>query len=241
MTNSKINDELFEVMLRNAVSEDFDSEYEQMSAEAKKMEEPSYSAEFAKNMEGLYARESRSIAVKKLVKVGKRVAVVILALVILTTALYMNVEAFRIKLFNMIFDSNQDRISINIINDDVLNKQLQKNIPENWEGAYIATYLPKNYRLDFIKYHSKILLISYTNDDKTIIFKQKPATDATQEVYANDGEVIFVGDYEGRIYLSNGYYTLIWQNNSIHFEIYSNEKKEIIINIAKNLKYVKKV
>ncbi|MBE6906423.1 MAG: DUF4367 domain-containing protein [Ruminococcaceae bacterium] len=120
-------------------------------------------------------------------------------------------------------------------------KQHHFLIPDNWDGAYVAAYLPEGYELISVKYNSSYLICEYAYENHYIILKQKEIGESTRTVNSDNAEIVDLGGVNGQLFLNNECTTLFWNDNNMRFELVSNEKKEILISIAKNLKFLKKV
>jgi len=92
-----------------------------------------------------------------------------------------------------------------------------------------------------VKYNSSYLICEYAYENHYIILKQKEIGESTRTVNSDNAEIVDLGGVNGQLFLNNECTTLFWNDNNMRFELVSNEKKEILISIAKNLKFLKKV
>lgn len=238
MNNNNLNNEIFEVMLRNAVLEQFSNEYQNVLARSETVDIQEYSVELKKTMQRIFTKEKLQAVSRKFFSISRRVAMVLLVLMAVTIALFTTVEAFRTQVYNFLFNLKDNYSTINLVASDI---KIDNIIPDNWDGAYVAAYLPEGYELATFKYNSSYLICEYDYKNNYIILKQKKIGESTQTVNSDNAEIIDLGEVNGQLFFNNECTTLFWNDNGMRFELVTNEKKEIIISIAKNLKYIKKV
>ncbi|MEA1975054.1 MAG: hypothetical protein U9N10_05795, partial [Bacillota bacterium] len=81
---------------------------------------------------------------KNVLLVSKRVAMFLIAVVIITLTLTISVEAFRLKIFNKFIETN-DKYSFVKTDENIKVDYLEK-IPNEWTSFYYLKVLPKGYK-----------------------------------------------------------------------------------------------
>ena len=238
MNKQNLNNELFEVMIRNAVLEQFSREYEDMLARSEKVSMQDYSVEFKKAMQHLYRKEKLQILNRQFVKISKRVAIIMLVLLTMTIVLFTTVEAFRTKVYNLFFNFEDSYSAIDLVAGEI---NINDIIPDDWNGAYVVAHLPEGYEMESATYKSSYLVLKYIYKDKYIILQQRMIDEATQTVNSDNVETIDINGANGQIFFNKECYTLFWNQDNVQFILISNEKRGLVVNTAKNLKYIKKL
>ena len=77
-------------------------------------------------------------------QIGKRVAMVLLAMTIIIATLTVSVEAFRIKLFNMIIETTKEFSTATF--DENYSVDYLSELPGEWNDFYYPTVLPEDYQ-----------------------------------------------------------------------------------------------
>jgi hypothetical protein len=168
---------------------------------------------------------------------SKRVAIffaIALVGIFLTT---MSVEAFRIKLFNIVTEVTEKYTKVRIIEtENGLESQL------DWDAYYAPEYIPEGHNYSNSENFGEIKIIFYSNvAGKEIQFSQTPVNPEYQ-IDTEDAIVteIIVNAEKGFLAQKEGLLTLIWTNGERTFHIIGEIEKDEIIKMAESLKYFSK-
>jgi len=175
-------------------------------------------------------------------KVLKMAAIIILIVAVSFSGLLINAEAFRLRIFDFVFDSNKEFTKVVTVESGSNVLTIKKNLPEGWQGLFYPGYLPEGYLLDEAE---------EIGDSKTMIFKDKnqavlvltqgPISESEVRVnnegvesgeFLIDGSPVFWTSRKGEI-------TLIWNWNDFEFLLYGPENLSEMTKIAEELLYIK--
>lgn len=218
----------------NHVAEEFD----RISADALEVAYPStLDVWFDDYNEQLKKQDQKRKFRSRVQLLSKRVAIffaIALVGIFLTT---MSVEAFRIKLFNIVTEVTEKYTKVSIIEtENGLESQL------DWDAYYAPEYIPEGHNYSNSENFGEIKIIFYSNvAGKEIQFSQTPVNPEYQ-IDTEDAIVteIIVNAEKGFLVEKEGLLTLIWTNGERTFHIIGEIEKDEIIKMAKSLKYFSK-
>lgn len=189
--------------------------------------------------------ETKEKAKKKTENVRKSLKLAALVMIIVTTSftvLAINVDAFRLKIFDFLFESNEEYTSITPVEENADTGEVEKEIPAEWTGFFSAGYLPSGYSLAGTEVIGETKIIYYMDDVQNIVsLRQEPAGSAafnTDNKDVEKGEISIEGALAYWT-LKNGQITLIWNHNNYRLVLYGPIKIEEMVKIAENLIFVK--
>jgi hypothetical protein len=149
----------------------------------------------------------------------------------------MSVEAFRIKLFNIVTEITEKYTKVSIVETESgLDLQI------DWEAYYTPEYIPEGYAYSNSENFGDIKIIFFSDKtDKEIQFSQTPVNPE----YQIDTEKAIIADVtvngeKGILVEKEGLRTLIWTTGERTFHIIGEIEKDEIIKMAKSLKYFSK-
>ena len=189
--------------------------------------------------------EAKGNTKKKTENVRKSLKIVALIMIIVTTSftvLAVNVDAFRLKIFDFLFESNEEYTSITPVEKNADTGEVEKEMPAEWTGFFSAGYLPSGYSLAGTEVIGETKIIYYMDDIQNIIsLRQEPAGSAdfnTDNKDVEKGEVSIEGALAYWT-LKNGQLTLIWNHNNYRLILYGPAEIEEMMKIGENLIFVK--
>lgn len=238
--NIKLTDNIFDIILKHAANEYIDLEMEKMESELSDIPDHVFSKNFDNNMKDFIRQQSKNIIPKKHVLLKRLVASLLIISIPISTLLAMNVDAFRLDLINIAVSARDTYNKIFLSKVDT-NYDISK-IPSDWEYIYVPEYLPSDYKLSEIKSSPKLCEISFTYNDKEILFDQYNNVDTN---LAADKEnfgwkKISIGRFKGYIVSKDLKTNLTWTNNDYTFKLSGNIDKEELINMAESIYTLKK-
>ena len=173
-------------------------------------------------------------------KIMKRIAIVLIGLVVGTSMLSLNSDAFRTRLFNLFIKSTEVFSEVTYDNS-IMNVDLENDLPADWTNYYYPTVLPVNYAITdaFDASNGKYLI--FTDIDKqNLIFIQ--CTLDTKVLVDSEDAVSYAVDInglQGTIFEKTDLATLIWADNANSFYLIGNVDKNTLVKIASTLTYKK--
>ena len=217
---------------KQCISQALCPEYDQMVSDVSS--EHTFSPGFEKQMNKLI--KSRRKPYYSIVNtVGKRVAVVILAFVMVSFTTVMSVDALRKPFFSFITNMFSTHSEIKSDSDD------SKEYPKAIESKYGITKGIDGYEVIHEEQYDNNRTLDYSKDNIVVSFEQRVVDDF--DIYANtEGatiEHIDINDHDAMGWLdNNNYYNLIWNNGEYVIVISSNIGKSELIEIAKSVQKV---
>ena len=218
----------------NHVAEEFD----RISADASEVAYPStLDTWFDSYNKQLEKQDQKRKFRSRVQLLSKRVAIffaIALVGIFLTT---MSVEAFRIKLFNIVTEVTEKYTKVSIVETE---NGLEPLI--DWDSYYAPEYIPEGYTYSNSEYFGEIKIIFYSDaSGKEIQFSQTPVNPEYQ-IDTEDAVVteVIVNAEKGILVEKEGLRTLIWTTGERTFHIIGEIEKDEIIKMAKSLKYFSK-
>ncbi len=168
---------------------------------------------------------------------SKRVAIFFAIALVGIFVTTMSVEAFRIKLFNIVTEVTDKYTKVSIVEtENVLNTQM------DWDSYYAPEYIPEGYTYSNSENFGEIKIIFYSEaSGKEIQFSQTPVNPEYQ-IDTEDAVVteIIVNTEKGFLVEKEGLRTLIWTAGEKTFHIIGEIKRDEIMKMAENLNYFSK-
>lgn len=192
------------------------------------------SKEFDEKMNRMFKDAYKKEARKENMRFGKKIAVILLAVVGVGSAAAMNIQAVREPVLNFVFNknSNGDKTEINISKNSTI------------KTNFIFKYMPTDYKFVNKQYLYKGQQIIYkykkTSEDDYIYIKiqlNKKYDNYTKLLNDNYSEI--TTNSQSYYYVSGNKNRLLWYRNKNIFNIISNLSEDEMIKIAENIKISK--
>jgi len=168
---------------------------------------------------------------------SKRVAIFIAIALVGIFVTTMSVEAFRIKLFNIVTEVTDKYTKVSIVEiENGLDSQI------DWDSYYAPEYIPEGYTYSNSEYFGEIKIIYYSDaSGKEIQFSQTPVNPEYQ-IDTEDAVVteVIINAEKGILVEKEGQLTLIWMTDEKTFHIIGEMERDEIIKMAESLKYFSK-
>jgi len=173
----------------------------------------------------------------KVQPLSKRVAIFIAIALVGIFVTTMSVEAFRIKLFNIVTEVTDKYTKVSIVEiENGLDSQI------DWDSYYAPEYIPEGYTYSNSEYFGEIKIIYYSDaSGKEIQFSQTPVNPEYQ-IDTEDAVVteVIINAEKGILVEKEGQLTLIWMTDEKTFHIIGEMERDEIIKMAESLKYFSK-
>lgn len=218
-----MNENNFKKALFDALS----PEYEKMLSEQESEHE--FSPKFNKDMEKLIKRRKKPYY-KLINTFGKRVACVVCAVLVVSSATVLSVSALR----NRVSD-----VFINVYNKfSTVQSNNTDNAPETIETIYEIGYDLSNFSVDYENYTDYQRHIIYRKDDVLIEFKQITKSTHDDDVNTENSDIstIYINGCDAIYFRDNHNFDfIIWDNEDYDFTINSNIGKDVLIQIVESV------
>ncbi|MHB8061682.1 MAG: DUF4367 domain-containing protein [Ruminiclostridium sp.] len=234
MNNQKLNSKIFEIMLEEAIIENYETKINNIHNDTEFNLCHVFSSSFEKNMNDLLRKNNIMIFLKKTKTILSKVAIWIIVLLTIITTGLLSVEASRVLIFNAVLEWKDKYVSVKFEDN---NETLLENLAQ-----YSFNYIPAGFKIHDIKVIGSNTRISYKNNNDIIIyFNWCPTSkNGTVSIDSENSEY-----YETKINGDKAYVfksttvsdknIIIWQNNKNTLKLFSTLKIEELLKIAENI------
>ena len=198
------------------------------------------SEESAKRFEKLlkaHLRKDKGKSRRKfLYKAVNRVAVAVLAVVITFSVAMVSVQAFRVKVLNLLIDVEERYTSFQLTEDDASGSGKPS---VNWTNEYMPAYIPDGYEVSDSKNLDSIKSIMYKNAaDQVIMYKEfSSGTNlAVDSENASRNEKIDINGNAGNLIVKNSMASVVWQMDGKLFLVQGETSPDEAVKIAESVK-----
>lgn len=239
----KVQEKMLDALLEYA-SACYVEDLAKLMDEAGKDESFALSPEFDKKMRNFIHKHERKEKLKRIgrktISILPKVAMILLilcgSLAVLTTVS----QAARVKVYNFFIDAQEKFTSI-MLKDKAGDGGIKdaNEIPADWHGAYIPTYIPKGFKVSGIDDLGAIKIISYADSGgETIMFNEYPIEDNNLQVDTEDAKMedISINGEKGLSIEKKGNITLVWHNDENVFYLRAKIEKAELSKMAGSIK-----
>ena len=188
----------------------------------------SLDAWFIRFMDQHRKKESRGRLFTGLRKASSKAAVILLVLFVSMMVITVSVDAFRIKVYNLLFESNEKYSSVRV---DELGDEM------NWEDFYFPAYVPKGFQVKSARELKQVRIIEFTDDKGEYItfFQSTNGNDMQMDTEAGDQREVMVNDRVAILSEKSGKSILFWHNDECSFWLTSGLDGEVLVRIAESV------
>ncbi|MEM1485714.1 DUF4367 domain-containing protein [Oscillospiraceae bacterium PP1C4] len=240
MSKPTLNDELFDVMLKHAINDYLEEDYLTDMQKYKDESEPPYSDSFLTGIHKINRTAKWGHRMKSLRKTLPKVAVINLVSLAVLGGLVMSVEAWRVELFNLLFNMKDDHVEFTLTSEnDLYDKGLDQIQNKQY---FLPSYLPESFTCSSIEAVERNLVIEFIGNDNQML---------TFEQYA-ESDVSFLANIEGKstkeVQLKNGMgycmqdndsLTLLWNKDECSFMLFTTLDKDEAVKVANSMELQK--
>lgn len=222
---------MYDDNFRKALFDALTPEYKQILDDASDTHE--FSVEFERKMQKLIKRRNKPYY-KIINTVGKRVACIIVIVLLASSVTVLSVDALRNAVADFFVNIYEKFSTVQSVNED-------KTAPTTIEDIYAITYDLSDYDVIYEEKDNYSYNITYIKDDVVIDFLQYTKDMYDQNVNTENAEIstISITSKEAIIFLDNqSYYHLIWDNGDYILSVGSNISKDALIDIAESVQKV---
>lgn len=216
------------------IEDDFYSQFSDEFAD----EEVDLPEDFDQKMKAMFAEahaeEKKELRKKLRPRRIRNIAATIIVTICVGSACIMSVDAWRVKIFNIVFEITDGGRSVKYNNPDSdsdLNKKLDINLADK-----VPEYVPKGYTVLEIKQIGTKYAILYKNEDGDYLqFETSDAEITSFDIYSEYDEKIDISGVSGYYASKGGVSVLIWDENGIVFKLTGLIGKEELLKIANSV------
>lgn len=211
-------------------------EIDQLLEEYKDIKVPESLNEWFGEYEKENNKKIRSMANrKKVLQISKRVAMILLVVIVTFSAITMSVEAYRIRFFNMIIEVQKKFSSMKF--EESNNIEYINELPKDWKDFFYPMRLPQGYLFKKAFQGNSIKYIIFSNNQmEEMYFVQGPIT--TDFQFDTEDSFVMevdVNGMEGLIIEKEGRVIITWHNNDYSYYIQGHVDKSAILDMAESV------
>jgi hypothetical protein len=252
MSNSKEKDydtiikersDSFLAYVAKAAEEDMLSESEQWERELGDVKVPKDAErkilDMADNFNKLFKKEEKRMRTRKYIKAA---VIVILAVTTTMTVLTVSVEAVRNRVFEFLFQENDEYMTVNTVETSGSGEQIKSPLLDHWKNFYYPGYLPDGYTLEDADNEGLPYTMTFMNADGDVLkIWQQPADQG--DMIADNEKVEkskFTINGNPAFWTSKKKETsLIWSLDGTMFMASGEVDLDTLIQLAENLIFIK--
>ena len=230
MKNSDIIDNALDSILKEVAPEVEEELGEEIDFDD--LPEVEFSKKHIKNMDMLFKRYDDMQNAKKQKIVSRRVAIILLAVLIISTVFVFAVEAWRIKIFNANINIKETHTYIDLKESQTENNSYTlENI--------ILEYIPNGLTFEKTVTNSGIFNILFTNEDKTRYFQiDCDLIDSMLSIDSEDATMseMLINGQIAHFSFMDKYKIIVWNFEEYNYTLSGNLEENELIKIAENVK-----
>lgn len=176
---------------------------------------------------------------QRVLKALNRVALAMLAVIVILFASVATVQAVRVRVLNFLMDIQQEYTSFQL--KDSSSDSEGNSAPIDWHKAYVPTYIPDGYEVSATSQNENYKKIEFIDLQGSLITYMelsaghKPAVDTEN---ASAFEAVIINGHEGSLIVKNSLVTVIWAINDRMFMIRGQMEKDTAVKMAEGVKYI---
>lgn len=232
MTSENRNKELFDSLLKAAISDALKDEMDALPSNKELNEEFPTSVEMDKRIEKLISKHKIKTKIRSFIKSNHKTAACFIVIIVLSSATLLSVEATRNVILNAFVNQfgNYTQIQYEDSTDD-----------EQQMDIFRPTYLPEGYKkISEELYGNSALLVYSDESDTEIVLKQRKAEEGTALIdneNTNYTEVDISGNtaFLFKTVKDDNYNVLLWKSRDVVFELTSKINTDELIRMGRSM------
>ncbi|WP_240840900.1 DUF4367 domain-containing protein [Acidaminobacter sp. JC074] len=193
---------------------------------------------FKRFSQGLKEKEAKAHKRKRHFRTMKYAASILVTLTVAASVITFNVEALRIKFFNLLISDEGEYTKII---PSPIDENDTESLNEKYAGSYYPIYMPEGFNLEKSHLGNVIELYHFERGEDFVTLTTSPLEASTTTlVDTEDAEVtyILINDYEAMHIYKKGTVKISFANEDTLFLLVSNLSSEEVIKIAENIKKI---
>jgi len=242
MNKSGLKNQLFDTILKAAVTEDFQLKLDAMPNQEVLAKEYTPSAELRQRIQRMVKNQDHKTMIRRVVQMAKKVAIIIAILIPVSLGSLLSVEASRTVIFNSVLEWKADHVDIYFQQES--SSQPSQDTTEN--GLYQLQYIPEGFDESSTMKIGPTHEIIYQNIenvsiifDQTILSKGKTMIDTEHSTYKEitiNGKKAFLLEAK----TPNDKTYILWQSGKISLKLSSSISQQELVKMAESIKFEKK-
>lgn len=226
---SYVADKALEAMLQASASDMEDKVVEDL-LEGYDGENHEFSEKHKNDMQSLLRSERKRRIYNSAKTYGKRVAIIFVLVIAISTVTVVSVSAWRIKVMNFITEMTKQDTNITIDQDG-----LESNTYTNNEITF--NYIPKGFIIEKSEYREEHIYLEFKNDNEYFNFRTMNIGDSlsidTEDAHVKE----FTMGGRRALYSENDNISiLVWHDEELMYVLTGNISEKELIKIAENIK-----
>ncbi len=232
MTSEDRNKELFDSLLKAAISDALRDEMDALPSNKELNEKYPTSAELDKRIKKLISEQKIKSKIRHFVKSNRKIAACFMVIIVLSSATLLSVEATRNVILNTFVNQFGKYTQIQFQDSSADGQQMD---------IFRPAYLPEGYKKISEEIYGNSALLVYSNESDTeIVLKQRKAEEGTSLIdneNTNYTEVDISGNtaYLFKAVKDDNYNVLLWKSHDVVFELTSKVNSDELIRIGNSL------
>lgn len=232
MTSEDRNKELFDSLLKAAISDALRDEMDALPSNKELNEKYPTSAELDKRIKKLISEQKIKSKIRHFVKSNRKIAACFMVIIVLSSATLLSVEATRNVILNTFVNQFGKYTQIQFQDSSADGQQMD---------IFRPAYLPEGYKKISEEIYGNSALLVYSNESDTeIVLKQRKAEEGTSLIdneNTNYTEVDISGNtaYLFKAVKDDNYNVLLWKSYDVVFELTSKVNSDELIRIGNSL------
>ena len=179
---------------------------------------------------------------QRVLKALNRVAVAMLAVIVILFTSVATVQAFRVRVLNFLMDIQPKYTSFQL--KDRGSGSESGSLVVNWTNTYVPNYIPDGYEVSSISSSESFKRIIFANQQEKkslIIYTElseanSPGVDTEN---ASEFETVSINGHKGTLMVKDSMVTIVWEMDSRILMVQTQTSKDTAMKIAKGVIYVK--
>lgn len=235
---------LFSLAMDNLAREDGEISLEEnrlLKTDPQNLPSPESMKRFTKLLDAHLRNLKKSQKDSHILKLSKRSAVALMAVIILFSVMIAGVQALRVQVLNFLISIEPKYTSLQL--NDNGNTHGTEQLIVNWANTYVPTYMPDGYEVSSITYTDSIkkLIFENSGDTSLIIYTEYDSTNtiAVDTEGASLIEKVNINGHNGTLSIKDSVTSVAWTIDNHLFSIQGQINKVQAIKIAEGVKFIK--
>lgn len=236
---------LFSLAMHNLAREDgkiFLEENTQLKINPHNLPSPENMKRFTRLLDEHLRNLKKSQKGSHILRIFKRTAIALMAVIISFSAMIASVHAFRVQVLNFLIGIEPKYTSLQL-NDNSNNTQGAEQLIINWTNTYVPTYMPDGYEVGSITYTDSIKKLIFENSDYNSIITYTEYDSTNTIAVDTEGasliEKVNINGQDGTLSIKDSVTSIAWTMDNHLFSIQGQINKAEAVKIAEGVKFVK--
>ncbi len=225
-----IDNDLWDKILGDLIDEAASIAADELGRELTDPEDVEFSKEHENAMRKLFRNEQRKLVYKKVSKYSKRAAVFLLTVVVVSGIFVFSVEAWRVKVLNLVIDMSQTHSEINFSEEGTKGDSYASD-------EITLDYIPEGFKLDKKDVKGDMISLVFKGEESYFIFSMRKITGSVG-IDTEDASVkkLKINGYEALFSSNEKVKILVWHNEDYTFSLSGTVEENEMAEIARNIK-----